>query len=246
MENNLENKKVLITGATGGIGQSLCEKFYKSKSQIICTSSNPERLENLKKLYGKNNYYYLLDFANLKSLPQNLKKISEDHKDIDVLINNAGITSDNLFLRMNDKQWNEVIDLNLNSNFFTIKEFLPMMIKRRSGSIIGITSVVALTGNPGQANYTASKSAMISMYKSIALEVAQRNIRINTIAPGFIKTKMTDKLNENQVNTIMEKIPMKKLGNTEDVANLALFLSGDLSNYITGQTFHVNGGMLMV
>ena len=175
-----------------------------------------------------------------------IKQIAQEHRDIDILINNAGITNDNLFLRMKKEQWLDVINVNLNSNFYIIKEILPNMIKNKRGNIIGITSVVAITGNPGQANYTASKSAMISMYKSIALEVAQRNIKVNTIAPGFIKTPMTDKLNEAQTNEIMKKIPMKKLGKPEDVANLALFLSSNASSYITGQTFHINGGMLMV
>ena len=147
---------------------------------------------------------------------------------------------------MKEAQWNEVININLNSNFYIIKGILPLMIKNRSGCIIGISSIVAMTGNPGQANYAATKSAMISMYKSIALEVAQRNIRVNVIAPGFIKTPMTDKLNEAQIENIIKKIPMNKVGDPEDVANIAIFLSSDDSSYITGQTFHVNGGMLMV
>ena len=146
---------------------------------------------------------------------------------------------------MKEEQWQNVIDINLNSNFYIIKGILPNMIKKKNGNIIGITSVVAFTGNSGQSNYSASKSAIIAMYKSIALEVAQRNIRVNTIAPGFIKTYMTEKLNDIQKEKIMKKIPMKKFGEPEDVANLALFLSSNSSSYITGQTFHVNGGMLM-
>ena len=147
---------------------------------------------------------------------------------------------------MKETQWNEVIKVNLNSNYYIIKGILPSMVKNRKGCIIGISSLVAFTGNPGQANYTASKSAMISMYKSIALEVAQRNLRVNIIAPGFIRTPMTDKLNDDQVKTILEKIPMNKLGTPNDVANVAVFLTSDEASYITGQTFHVNGGMLMV
>ena len=242
----IDNKKVLITGSSGGIGKSLCEKFIENNYNIICTSSNIEKLEDLKKTYGNNNSYYLLNFSNKNSFFDSIKQIAQEHTDIDVLINNAGITNDNLFIRMKEEQWLEVINVNLNSNYYIIKEILPNMIKNKKGNIIGITSVVATTGNPGQANYTASKSAIISMYKSIAIEVAQRNIRINTIAPGFIKTPMTNKLNEDQTNEIMKKIPMKKLGEPEDVANLALFLSSNSSSYITGQTFHVNGGMLMV
>ena len=147
---------------------------------------------------------------------------------------------------MTNEQWNDVINLNLNSNFYIIKRILPLMIKSKSGVIIGISSVVALTGNSGQANYTASKSAMISMYKSLAQEVAKRNIRLNIIAPGFIKSPMTDKLTESQVNNILGKIPLNKLGSPEDIANMAVFLSSDEASYITGQTFHINGGMLMV
>ena len=246
MNYKMNNKKVLITGASGGIGKSLCEKFIESDAIIICTSSNVEKLKNLKNLYGNDHHYYLLNLTNKNSISDSVKQISKDHNNIDILINNAGTTNDNLFLRMKDEQWQNVIDINLNSNFYIIKGILPNMIKRKSGNIIGITSVVAFTGNPGQSNYSASKSAIISMYKSIALEVAQRNIRVNTIAPGFIKTFMTDKLNDIQKDAIMKKIPMKKFGEPNDVANLALFLSSNASSYITGQTFHVNGGMLMV
>ena len=177
---------------------------------------------------------------------ENMKLITQNHKDIDILINNAGSTKDNLFLRMKSDQWNEILNINLNSHFYIIKEILPLMIKNKRGNIIGISSIVALTGNPGQANYTASKSAMIGMYKSLALEVGQRNVRVNIIAPGFIQSPMTEKLNENQVNNILEKIPLKKLGSPEDIANLAAFLSSQEASYITGQTFHVNGGMLMI
>ena len=245
MNFNLENKKVLITGSSGGIGTALVNKFIDSQARIICTSSNQTNLDKLKTKYGNSNYYYLLDFSDSDLLSKNIKIISNEHPDIDILINNAGVTSDNLFLRMKETQWEEVVKINLNSNFYIIKEILPNMIKRKSGNIIGITSVIAFTGNPGQANYAASKSALVSMYKSIALEVSSRNIRVNSIAPGFIKTNMTDKLSDLQTQEIMKKIPMKKLGKPEDVANTALFLSSDMSSYITGQTFHINGGMLM-
>ena len=196
--------------------------------------------------FGNENIYYLLNLSDLNSLPSSISKITEENTDIDIFINNAGISKDNLFLRMKVDQWNEVINVNLNSNFFILKSILPNMIKNKKGNIIGITSVVANTGNPGQTNYTASKSGMISMYKSLALEVAQRNININLIAPGFIQTPMTEKLNDKQKNSIMEKIPMKKFGHPDDIANLAVYLASDVSSYITGQTFHVNGGMLML
>ena len=246
MKIDLQNKKVLITGSTGGIGKALSEKFIEMQTRIIFTSSSADRLQNLKNIYGNHHLYYELDLLNQNKLKDNILKISEENRDIDILINNAGITKDNLFLRMKADQWEDVINVNLNSNFHIIKSILPSMLKNRNGKIIGISSVVAFTGNPGQANYTASKSAMISMYKSLAIEVAQRNININLIAPGFIKTPMTDNLNDDQKKIIMDKIPMKKFGSPYDVANLAIFLSSSHSSYITGQTFHVNGGMLML
>ena len=246
MHYNLKNKKVLITGAAGGIGQALCEKFIQYGCVLICTSTNNDKLEKLKNKFGENHFFYKLDLSDTSNVLEMMNLISKKHEDIDILINNAAITNDNLFLRMKNEQWTEVIKINLNSNFYIIKSILPLMVKNKSGCIIGISSVVALTGNPGQANYTASKSAMISMYKSVALEVAQRNIRFNIIAPGFIKTPMTDKLNNVQMETILKKIPMNRFGSPNDVANLAVFLSSEDASYITGQTFHINGGMLMV
>ena len=246
MQLNFKNKKVLITGASGGIGKTLVEKFINNGAKLIITSSNQDKLDILKSHYGANHLYYLLDLSDTDKLADNIKKIREENRDIDILINNAGIAKDNLLLRMNKEQWQDVIDINLSSNFYIIKNILPDMIKSRRGKILGITSVVAFSGNPGQTNYTASKGGMISMYKSLAIEVAQRNINVNLIAPGFIESPMTESLNEDQKNSIMEKIPMKKFGSPEDVANLALFLTSDYSSYITGQSFHVNGGMLML
>ena len=246
MQLNFKNKKVLITGASGGIGKTLVEKFINNGAKLIITSSNQDKLDILKSHYGNNHLYYLLDLSDTNKLADNVKKIREENRDIDILINNAGIAKDNLLIRMNKEQWQDVIDINLTSNFYIIKSILPDMIKSRKGKILGITSVVAFSGNPGQTNYTASKGGMISMYKSLAIEVAQRNINVNLIAPGFIESPMTEALNVDQKNSIMEKIPMKKFGLPEDVANLALFLTSDYSSYITGQSFHVNGGMLML
>jgi len=246
MNLNLKNKKILITGASGGIGKVLCEKFIEYECQLIITSSNKERLGDLKNLFGSNHLYYQLNFSNKVELISNVKIIAKENKDIDVLINNAGTTKDNLLLRMTDEQWNDVINVNLNSNYHLIKAIIPNMIKNKSGNIIGITSVIAVIGNAGQSNYAASKAGMISMYKSLALEVSLRNININLIAPGFIESSMTDKLNESQKKLIMDKIPMKKFGSPLDIANIALFLASYQSSYITGQTFHVNGGMLML
>jgi len=239
-------KKILITGASGGIGSSITDKFANKDYCLLLTSSSSSTLELLKKKYGDKNFYYVLNFNEPISFENTLKEISIEHKDLNVIVNNAGITDDSLILRMKLEQWNKVIQANLSSNFSIVKNLLPNMIKNKSGSIIGISSVVATSGNPGQANYVASKSGMIGFYKSIALEVASRNINVNVVSPGFIISPMTDKLNENQKKNILEKIPFRRFGHPNDIAELVYFLSNDESNYITGQNIHVNGGMLMV
>ena len=246
MPYNLKNKKILITGASGGIGRALCKRFLENECILICTTSNSDKIDKLKNEFGSENFYYKLDLSDGSKIKSNINLITEKHNDISVFISNAGLTKDSLVLRMNQNQWNDVININLNSNYYIIKEILPSMIKNKTGCIIGISSLVALTGNPGQANYTASKSGMISMFKSIALEVASRNINVNVVSPGFIVSPMTDKLNENQKKNILEKIPLRRFGHPNDIAELVYFLSNDESNYITGQNIHVNGGMLMV
>ena len=239
-------KKTLITGASGGIGSSIADKFLNNKYGMILTSSSENSLNKLKEKYGNNHHYYILDFNNPDENNTILKKISEEHQDLNIIVNNAGITDDSLLLRMKTDQWNKVIQANLSSNFTIIKALLPNMIKNKSGNIIGISSVVATSGNPGQSNYVAAKSGMIGFYKSIALEVASRNINVNIVSPGFIISPMTDKLNDKQKNVILEKIPMKRFGNSNEIADLVYFLSSDESGYITGQNIHINGGMLMV
>ncbi len=239
-------KKILITGASGGIGSAIADKFEKNNCNLILTSSSSTTLDNLKSKYGNQNYYYVLDFNEPLAFEDTLKKIALDHKDLFAIINNAGITDDSLILRMKLEQWNRVIQANLSSNFSIVKNLLPNMIKNKSGSIIGISSVVAISGNQGQSNYVASKSGMIGFYKSIALEVASRNINVNLISPGFIVSPMTDKLNDIQKNNILGKIPMKRFGKPEEIANLVYFLSSQEASYVTGQNIHVNGGMLMV
>ena len=239
-------KKILITGASGGIGSSIADKFLKNKYEMILTSSSDSTLSKLKQKYGNNHHYYILDFKNPDENNVTLKKISEEHQDLKVIVNNAGITDDSLLLRMKTDQWNNVIQANLSSNFTIIKSLLPNMIKNKSGNIIGVSSVVATSGNPGQSNYVAAKSGMIGLYKSIALEVASRNINVNLVSPGFIISPMTDKLNEKQKNVILEKIPMRRFGDSNEIADLVYFLSSDKSRYITGQNIHINGGMLMV
>lgn len=239
-------KKILITGASGGIGSSIADKFLKNKYEMILTSSSDNSLSKLKEKYGNNHHYYILDFNNPDENITILKKISEEHQDLNIIVNNAGITDDSLLLRMKTDQWNKVIQANLSSNFTIIKALLPNMIKNKSGNIIGISSVVATSGNPGQSNYVAAKSGMIGFYKSIALEVASRNINVNIVSPGFIISPMTDKLNDKQKNIILEKIPIKRFGESNEIADLVYFLSSDQSSYITGQNIHINGGMLMV
>ena len=240
------SNKVLITGASGGIGSAICDKFNEFKFKLVLTSSSQENLDKLKSKYGNSHSYFHIDLSNYDSLEENLNLIKNSHKDISVIVNNAGTTDDGLLLRMKNSQWNRVLDINLTSNFLIIKNLLPNMISNKNGKIIGISSVVAISGNPGQSNYVASKSGMIGLYKSIALEVASRNINVNLVSPGFIISPMTDKLNDVQKNKILDNIPMKKFGEPTDIANFVYFLSTNEASYITGQNFHINGGMLMV
>jgi len=242
--NNLE--KVFITGSSGGIGGAITKKFNDAGYKLILISSSKEKLSTMKNTYGNLHSYYHLNLSDLSTITSKMNEIANNHPDISIVINNAGLTSDNLLLRMKLEQWQEVINTNLSSNFVIIKSILPNMIKNKKGKIIGISSVVALSGNPGQSNYVSSKSGMIGFYKSIAHEVASRNININIVSPGFIVSPMTKKLNELQKNKILNNIPMKKFGEPVDVANLVYFLTTNEASYITGQNFHVNGGMLMV
>ena len=239
-------KKILVTGASGGIGSAIADKFANNDSNLILTSSSKLTLDNLKNKYGNDHSYYVLNFNEPSIFEDTLKQIALEHKDLEVIVNNAGITDDSLILRMKLEQWNKVIQANLSSNFSILKNLLPNMIKNKTGSIIGISSVVATSGNPGQSNYVAAKSGMIGFYKSIALEVASRNINVNIISPGFIISPMTAKLNDKQKNAILEKIPMKRFGKPNEIANLVYFLSNEQASYVTGQNIHVNGGMLMV
>ncbi len=234
-----ENKKLFITGGTGSIGNSICHYFNNHGCEKVYASTT-----DLNKINSSDK------FIEYKKL--NLSDISETNLDnlldidIDYLVLNAGVTKDNIFLRMSVEEWKDVIDVNLNSSFYLLKHFIKKMIKKRFGRIVFISSVVAHTGNPGQANYTASKSAISGLVKSLALELSSRNITVNSVAPGFIQSNMTDKLNENQKSSILERIPMRKLGNPEDIAKSVGFLCSDNANYITGQTIHVNGGLALI
>ena len=240
------SKKIFLTGASGGIGSAICEKFNNEKFILVLTSSSEKNIEVLKNKYGNNHFYFKVDLSDPDNLQNVLDNISKNHKDISVIVNNAGVTHDNLIFRMKNDQWLKVMQTNLNSNYQIIKSLLPNMLAYKYGKIIGISSIVGSTGNPGQANYVASKSGMVGLYKTIALEVAKRNINVNIVSPGFIDTSMTDKLNSSNKDAYLSKIPMSRFGKPQDIANLVYFLSSDDSSYITGQNFHVNGGMLMV
>ena len=242
---NLKDKKTVVTGATGGIGNSIIEKFHTNGAKILGTGTNEQKLEMLKK-----------NFQGILLEKFDISKHEEIEKFVDsvcdqlggcpeILINNAGITKDNLSLRMSPIEWKQVIDINLTSTFLLCKFFLKKMIKNKNGKIINITSIVGHTGNVGQANYAASKSGIIGMSKSLALEYAKKNININCISPGFIKTNMTDKIDAKFKDLIISKIPSNRLGEPSDVANVAAFLSSEMSDYITGETIHVNGGMYL-
>ena len=241
-----KNRKIFITGASGGIGYAVSDLFHRKNFTLILTATSEEKIQKLRNKFGENHFYYKIDLSNRQDLQANLENISNIHKDISIIVNNAGLTHDSLIFRMKFDQWDNVIQTNLNSNYQIIKSLLPNMLSKKYGKIIGISSIVGSTGNIGQSNYVASKSGLVGLYKSIALEVAKRNINVNIISPGFISTSMTDKLSDDQKKQYLSKIPMMKFGNPEDVANLVNFLSSDESSYITGQNFHINGGMLMV
>ncbi len=243
--NDLKKNNIIVTGATGGIGNSIIKKLYDAEANILATGTKNEKLEELKK-----------NFKNIKvmkfdiSQTDNLENFIEDATEqlggkLDCIINNAGITQDNLAIRMSIEEWRKVIDINLTSTFLISKFAIKKMLKNKKGKIINITSVVGHTGNLGQTNYTASKAGIVAMSKSLAIEYAKKNINVNCISPGFIKTAMTDKIDEKFKEVIISKIPSARLGEPEDVANAVIFLASTHSDYINGETLHVNGGMYM-
>ena len=241
---SFDNKKIIITGATGGIGNELVKKFISLKGKVVATGTNDEKLEKLKKEYPDIEILKF-DISKHSEIENFIENAFLKIKGLDILVNNAGITVDNLSLRMKNEEWQKVIDINLSSTFFTCKYGIKKMLKNKFGRIINITSIVGHTGNIGQANYTASKAGMIAMSKSLALEYAKKNITINCVSPGFIQTAMTDKISDEIKKTLMARIPMNKLGNGEDISNSVAFLASDAASYITGETIHVNGGMYM-
>ncbi len=241
---NFENKKILVTGATGGIGDSIVEKFLSLKGSVLGTGTNSEKLEILKKKYPQISTIQF-DISEHDKIEQFIENVFSKLGGLDILINNAGITKDNLSLRMKNEEWQKVIDINLSSTFYLCKSAIKKMMKNKYGRIVNITSIVGHTGNVGQANYSASKAAVVAMSKSLAIEYAKKNITVNCVSPGFIKTNMTEKISDEMKNTLLSRIPMNKLGTGEDVSNTVAFLSSESSSYITGETIHVNGGMYM-
>ena len=242
---NLEKKNIIVTGASGGIGNAIIKKLSEAGANILASGTRIEKLEELKK-----------NFEGLKILKFDISqsdKIEEFIENatnelggsLDGIVNNAGITQDNLAIRMSLDEWQKVININLTSTFLMSKFAIKKMLKNKSGKIVNITSVVGHTGNLGQANYTASKAGIVAMSKSLAIEYAKKNININCISPGFIQTAMTDKIDDKFKEVIISKIPSARLGQPDDIANAVLFLSSDQSDYINGETLHVNGGMYM-
>jgi 3-oxoacyl-[acyl-carrier protein] reductase len=243
--NDLKENNIIVTGATGGIGNSIIKKLYDAGANILATGTKDEKLQELKKKF-QNIHTLKFDISqndNLENFIENATK--QLGGKLDCVVNNAGITQDNLAIRMSIEEWQKVIDVNLTSTFLISKFAIKKMLKNKKGKIINITSVVGHTGNLGQTNYTASKAGIVAMSKSLAIEYAKKNININCISPGFIKTAMTNKIDEKFKEIIISKIPSARLGEPEDVANAVIFLASPQSDYINGETLHVNGGMYM-
>jgi len=241
---NFKNKKVLITGATGGIGKALVKKFLSLGATILATGTNTEKLDKLKSEFPNINVLKF-DISDHSRIEEFIENVSSQLTGLDVLVNNAGITMDNLSLRMKNEEWQKVIDINLSSTFYLCKYAIKKMLKNKYGRIVNITSIVGHTGNLGQSNYAASKAGMVAMSKSLAIEYAKKNITVNCVSPGFIQSNMTDRIVESIKAVLTTRIPMNKLGTGEDVSNTVAFLSSDAASYITGETIHVNGGMYM-
>jgi len=242
---NLENKNIIVTGASGGIGNAIIKKLNEAGANILASGTRIDKLDELKKKFV-NIKILRFDISQSEKIEEFIDKASNElGGSLDGIVNNAGITQDNLAIRMSLDEWQKVININLTSTFLMSKFAIKKMLKNKSGKIVNITSVVGHTGNLGQANYTASKAGIIAMSKSLAIEYAKKNININCISPGFIKTAMTDKIDEKFKEIIVSKIPSARLGEPDDIANAVLFLSSDQSSYINGETIHVNGGMYM-
>ena len=242
---NLKNKNIIVTGASGGIGSSIVKKLSECEANILATGTKIEKLEELRSNF-KNVKILSFDISQSEKIEEFIENATTQlGGTLDCIVNNAGLTLDNLAIRMSLDEWKKVIDINLTSTFLLSKFAIKKMLKNRSGKIVNITSVVGHTGNLGQANYTASKAGIIAMSKSLAIEYAKKNININCISPGFIQTAMTEKIDEKFKEVIISKIPSARLGKPDDIANAVLFLCSNQSDYINGETLHVNGGMYM-
>jgi 3-oxoacyl-[acyl-carrier protein] reductase len=243
---SLEGKNALVTGATGGIGEAIARALHGQGATVSLSGTRAEKLEALAADLGERAFVTPANLSDREAVMALLPSAEEKMGSVDILVNNAGITRDNIFMRMKDEEWDQVLEVNLTSGFLLCRAAIKGMMKRRNGRIIGITSVVGVTGNPGQVNYAAAKSGMIGMYKSLAREVASRNITVNCIAPGFIETAMTDALNDKQKESILTSVPAGRLGTAAEIASAATYLASGEAAYVTGQTLHVNGGMAMI
>lgn len=243
---DFKGKKALVTGASGGIGGEIAKTLHEAGAEVAISGTRLENLQALSATLDGNTQIFPCNLSDPLAIEDLLKDTSEKMGDVDILINNAGITRDNLFVRMSDEEWQTVLDVNLTATMKLCKGFVRGMMKNRWGRIINVSSIVGFTGNPGQANYAASKAGMVGMSKSLAFEVASRGITVNIIAPGFIETPMTDKLNEEQKTKIMNQIPAGRMGTAAEIASAALYLASSEASYLTGATLHINGGMAMI
>ncbi len=252
MQQMLMGKNALVTGGTAGIGKEIALQFARQGASVAIFGTNEERaiaavqeMEKVKISENQKFAYFLVDVAHSKNVEETLSKLLADWSRIDILVNNAGITRDNLLMRMSEEDWDLVVDVNLKSVYNTCRVLARPMMKARSGKIINITSVIGLTGNAGQTNYAASKSGMIGFTKSLAKELASRNVCVNCVAPGYIETQMTQELPDSVKEAVLSKIPLARIGQPSDIAHAVLFLASDLANYITGQVLTVDGGMVI-
>jgi 3-oxoacyl-[acyl-carrier protein] reductase len=243
---DLTGKTALVTGATGGIGGSIARALHAQGATVALSGTRQDVLEQITGALGTRVFALACNLADKADVEKLIPAAEEKMQKLDILVANAGVTRDNLFVQMRDEEWDQVIAVNLTATFRLVRAAVKGMMRRRFGRIIGITSVVGITGNPGQGNYTAAKAGMIGMLKSVAQEYAKRGVTANCIAPGFIATPMTDKLNEKQREAILARVPAGRLGGPADVAAAAIYLASDEAAYVTGQTLHVNGGMAMI
>lgn len=242
----LVGRKALVTGASGGIGEAIARFLHRQGAVVGLHGTREEKLRELSESLERDVFIFPAHFSERESIKQLARTAEAEMCGIDILVNNAGLTRDGLLVRMQDKDWDDVLAIDLTATFILTRELIHSMMRRRYGRIINITSIVGVTGNPGQTNYCAAKAGLIGFSKSLAREMASRNITVNCIAPGFIKSAMTDKLNEKQKESILAEIPMKRIGEGDDIASAVVYLASDEAAYITGQTIHINGGMAMM